>query len=136
MAVRPLKNIPAGAIIMTMTVAAGQTVTEGYGVKFASADNEVQNAGAGERALMTALESGTAGNRVQVLVHAVAIVPVKVGTGGATRGLPATMAADGFIDRALGGGTTAREISGFFMQTGVVGDKVGLAVAPFVSVSS
>lgn len=136
MAVRPLKNIPAGAIILTMVVAAGQTVTKGYGVKFASADTEVQNCGAGERAIMTALESGTAGNRVQVVVHAVAIVPVKVGTGGATRGLPAIMAADGYIDRALGGGTTSREIGGFFMQTGVVGDEVGLALTSFSGVSS
>lgn len=136
MAVRPHKNIPPGAIILTMTVAAGQTATKGYGLKFASADNEVQNCGAGERAIMTALESATAGNRVQVLLHAYAIVPVKVGTGGATRGLPAIMAADGYIDRALGGGTTSREIAGFFLQTGVVGDEVGLAVAPFSGVSS
>jgi hypothetical protein len=56
------------------------------------------------------------------------IVPVLVGTGGATAGKAARLAAaaDGVTDATTGGGTTKIVELGPFEDTGVAGDIVGL----------
>lgn len=117
-----------GACIDTFTVAAAQTVTEGFRVKFAAADGEVQNCGAGEDGIGYALASATAGQKVSVVLEGSAVVKVKVGTGGATRGAYAIPVANGLADQAIADGTTPRRLAGKFMQSGVAGDMVGLLI--------
>lgn len=137
MAVRALLDLGPGPYIKTFTVAAGQAATEGRPVSFASSDQEVQTTAAAAAVTCgIALETKAAGERVQVLVSE-GLVKVKVGTGGATRGLYAVVVADGVTNSAtLGGGTVVKNLVGRFMQTGVAGDVVGLLFHPFASVSA
>lgn len=116
------------ACIDTFTVASGQTVTEGFRVKFASADGECQNCGAGEDGFGIAQASGTAGQKVSIVLEGSAVVKVKVGTGGATRGAYSIPVANGYADQAIADGTTPRRLAGKFMQTGVAGDFVGMLI--------
>lgn len=116
------------ALIDTFTVASGQIVTEGFRVKFAAVDGECQNCGAGEDGFGIAQASATAGQRVSVVLEGTAIVKVKVGTGGASRGAYAIPAANGFTDQAIADGVTPRRLAGKFMQTGVAGDFVGMLI--------
>lgn len=138
MAVRAILDMGPGPKIKTYTVAAGQAATEGRLVKLAAADEEVQLAGAGEAGIGIALETKAAGERVQVLVsEGDTVVKVKVGTGGATRGLWAVAVADGLTNSGtLGGGAVLKNIIGQFMQTGVAGDVVGFKFKQFASVSA
>lgn len=117
------------ALIQEFTVASGQTVTEGLSVKFASADDECQNCGAGEDGFGVALGSGAAGEKVSILLDGIAVVKVKVGTGGtATRGSYAITNATGHTNQAIADGTTVRYLRGKFMQSGTAGDLVGMLV--------
>lgn len=134
MATRPDQKLQFAVI---ETYEASGTVTEGFGVKYGASDHTVVNCAAGEKGIGIALSSVASGARVSILLlTGCAVMPVKVGTGGATRGAYAAMAADGMTDQALGGGTTARHIFGTFTQSGVAGDKVGLMVQGFSGVSS
>jgi hypothetical protein len=126
MATRAHQKLPF-ALIQEFTVASGQVVTEGLSVKFASADDECQNCGAGEDGFGVALQSGVAGGKVSIALDGNAIVRVKVGTAGtATRGLYAITNATGHTNQAIADGTTVRYIRGKFMQSGVAGDIVGM----------
>jgi hypothetical protein len=116
------------ACIQEFTVASGQAATKGYSVKFASADDECQNCGAGEDGIGIALNTAAAGQKVSVLLDGLAVVPVVVGTGGATRGAYAVTVANGHTDQAIADGTTVRRLRGKFMQSGVAGDLVGLLI--------
>lgn len=139
MAVRAAQDLgPQAAKVKTYTVAAGQTITEGRAVSLGSADEEVTPTAAGGMPWGIAIESKNAGERVQVLITAGdALVKVKVGTGGATRGMNAVVAADGLTNApTLGGGSVLRNIVGQFAQTGVVGDVVGFRFNPFAAVSA
>ena len=137
MAVRAMLDLGPGPYIKTFTVAAAQAATEGRAMSFAAADEEVQltAAGAAPNAGI-ALETKVAGERVQVLVGQ-GIVKVKVGTGGATRGLFGVVVADGLTNApTLGGGTVLRGCAGRFLQSGVAGDVVGFHFNPFAAVSA
>ena len=114
------------ATIRPFKIPATKAVTEGFRVKFSGADDQVENCGAGEDGFAIALKSGVAGDSVECVLEGFAVAKVKVGTGGATRGLFAKMAADGFTDQAIVDGTNVRNLSGKFLQTGVAGDMVGL----------
>ncbi len=117
------------ALIQEFTVASGQVVTQGLSVKFASADDECQDCGAGEDGIGIALESGVAGAKVSIVLDGHAIVKVKVGAAGtATRGLFAITNATGFTNQAIADGTTIRNLRGKFTQSGVAGDMVGLLI--------
>lgn len=137
MATRALLDLGPGPYIKTFTVAAGQAATEGRPVSFASADEEVQTTAAGAAVTCgIALETKAAGERVQVLIGE-GVVKVKVGTGGATRGLYAVVVADGVTNSGtLGGGSVLKNLVGRFLQTGVAGDVVGLIFSPTASVSA
>lgn len=136
MAVRP-ESVLTNAIIKTYTVVGGGSTTEYLPVKFSGADTTVTVCGAGDNGFAIALETKTAGEKVRVaVVTGGSIIPVKVGTGGATRDAYAKAAADGLTDQTLGGGTTVRYIFGKFLQSGVAGDRVGLLAGPFAGVSS
>jgi hypothetical protein len=127
------------AIVVTKTVKAASTATIGKVGKYDSTDElTVLDASAGDNGSVVFLETAAAGAKVQCvqLAGSSCVVPVKVGTGGATAGAYAIVVSDGLTDKTLGGGTTVRYIVGKFTQTGVVGDMVGLAPGPFAGVSS
>lgn len=121
------------ALILTFAVASGQSVTEGEAVVLAS-DSTVQDAGgASDLAVGIARQSGTGANsdRVEVTMFGYAVERVLVGTGGATRGTKAKLVADGFTDATThdSDGTGNESTYGVFMETGVVGDYVGLLLS-------
>lgn len=126
-----LKN----AIITTETVATSQTATKGYGLVWSS--GSVDDAGANGNCFAVALETKAAGEKVLVArLTGGAIVPVLVGTGGATQGAYATHTTNGWTDQTLGGGSSVSYIGGKFTETGVAGDFVGLEVGQFAGVKA
>lgn len=132
MAARAIRSEQFG-LVKTYSVPAGKAVTKGMRVKFSGADDAIENCGAGDNGFAIALENGVAGGQAQVLLEGSAVVPVLVGTGGATRGAHAVPVADGFTDQTVGGGTVVKNVSGKFMQTGAAGDYVGLLIGCPVS---
>lgn len=132
MATRPdteMKN----ACIVTREVETGQTVAVGRVVIDGNADHECQHASAGGVGAMGVVTSlgklaGAAGDKVSVaLLAGACVIPVLVGTGGATRGKKAKVVANGVADSTpAGAGTTAIQTVGFFTQSGVAGDIVGM----------
>lgn len=134
MAVRPDQNL-TNALIVTRTVETATTCVLGGAVKDGNADKEVQPTTDGVDAIgiITSLGplAGAAGDKVQMAYLAGAcIIPVKVGTGGATRGKLAKVVADGLTNATPDVATpVAANIVGFFTQTGVAGDLVGLVPA-------
>jgi pyruvate kinase len=136
MAVRALLDLGPGPYIKTLTVVAAGSTVEGRPISLNNSDEECTITAAGASCDGIALETKAAGERVQVLMGD-GLVKVKVGTGGATRGLYAVVVADGVTNSAtLGGGTVVRHIVGKFLQTGVAGDVVGLRFSPFAAVSA
>lgn len=116
------------ATIRSFTVASGQTATLGNAAILSGADNEVDDAGSGsDLAIGVFLATAAAGARVEVALFG-PVVPVLVGTGGATRGTKATLVADGFTNAPAhdSSGATDNVIYGIFMQTGVATDRVGM----------
>lgn len=114
--------------IFDYTVAATKTVTAYKLVEFSGADNAIEDLGAGEDlGIGVALDSGTAGQRVRVLVPN-PVVPMLVGTGGATRGKKAVVVADGVADAPAhdSSGGTDDAIYGIFMQSGIATNRVGV----------
>src|SRR5688500_4762360 len=120
------------ALTVTRTVETGQTVALGRVVKDGNADHEVQHTTDGVDAIgvIVALDklAGAAGDKVSVcLLAGAAVVKVKVGTGGATRGKKAKCVADGVTDAVISEATpTPVQTVGFFTQSGVAGDLVGM----------
>jgi len=120
------------ATFWTATVAAGQTATLGRLAIFAAADDQVQTAGSGSDLTIGVFkETAAASARVEIQLWA-PVVPVVVGTGGATRGTKAVGVADGITDAAAhdSSGTTDNAIVGIFMQSGIAGDTVGMMLMP------
>ena len=125
MAARSNQNM-TNAQTETFRVVTGN-VSRGMLGKFGAADDEVAPAAAGEQGFCVFLEDAVDGAMTTVVLLAGAcIVPVKVGTGGATRGKHAVAVSNGFTDITPGGGTVAKYTNGVFMQTGVAGDFVGM----------
>lgn len=138
MAVRPDSDLKF-ALIVQRTVEAGQTVAVGRVVKDGDADKEVQHTTDGVDAIgvvtaighNTGVTAGAAGDRVSVaLLAGACIIPVKVGTGGATRGKFAKVVSDGVTNAVPDVATpAAMNVVGFFTQSGVAGDIVGMVPA-------
>lgn len=118
--------------ILTFTV--GTACTKGYAVKLSGA-NQITNCGAGDDGIGVAMETVASAGKANILLHG-PVKKVTVGTGNATRGTYAKMAADGFTDLSLGGGTTSRACHGIFLETGVAGDEVAMMMVKFSGVSS
>ena len=129
MATRATFNLQ-NATLRTFIVKSGTTTAYGKAVKFDAGDDSIDNAGANEDLVFAvALEVvvGDGVNKCQVaLLSGSGIVPILVGTGGATRGKFAVLAADGATDAAGSGVTNARPCIGKFLQSGVAADVVGL----------
>jgi hypothetical protein len=134
-----LKN----ALIKRYSVKNGVTLAVGNRVRFGTSDSEVDltSGAADDTQIGTAIEAGV-GNAagsvlVDVVLDGVVIVAMTVGTGGSTRGVKQLNAANGVTDApANGGGTTSRAIVGIAMQTGVVGDLIGVMPLNHRSVSA
>lgn len=133
-------RVLTGALIRTFKVPNTKTATKGMRVKFSGADDQVENCGAAENGFgiaLTTVVGSTSLPTVEVVLEGTVEAEVLVGTGGATRGENAVMAADGFTNKTLGGGTTVAHAAGKFMQTGVAGDYVSLLIGgPVSSVSA
>lgn len=133
MATRAIKQLQF-SILRPYPVAAGQTVTIGKTVKFGTGETDIQDAGVVDLEIGVAVSCTdgstgviTAGKVVEVAMSGHQIVPMLVGTGGATAGKKAVVVADGVTDAAAtGGGTVAVECVGIFVQAGVAGDVVGV----------
>lgn len=141
MAARAHRNY-AFAIIRAYTIEAGQQVVVGKTCKFGTSDGTIQDAGANSdlaigvvrphpkavNGVITAA-SLNANDVVEVLHPFNAIEAMLVGTGGTTRGKKQVVVADGITDAApTGGGTTAVEVVGIALQTGVALDLVGVGL--------
>jgi len=121
-------RLTCNALRKAYTVATGQTVTAGMPVKLAS-DTTIQVDVAGsDESIGVAEVSATAGKRVDVFLFGYAVVPVKIGTGGCTRGKKAKFVADGYTDAPAhdSSGGTDDAIYGVFLESGSVGDIRGL----------
>lgn len=132
MAARALSDLK-NALVKQYTVKNGSAIVAGKRIKFGASDTEIDVAGANDDlAFGTALETktGNAAGTVQctVVLDGFAIVPMLVGTGGATRGTNQVQAADGVTDMAGSGVTNAKPPCGRAMQSGVVGDLIGVLV--------
>lgn len=112
--------------------AVGTSVTEGEAVVLTT-DTTIDDAGgASDLAIGIAqATSSTAGAIVDVVMFGNAVVPVTVGTGGATRGTKAKLVADGFTDATThnSDGTGNESTYGIFIQSGVATNKVGLLLS-------
>lgn len=123
-------------VVITRTVVAAGAATKGRLAKWSATEQQVTNAGAGENGFAIFLETKAAGEPVQMaLLQGAGVIPVVVGTGGATEGSYATNAADGLTNQTLGGGTTVKYIAGKFMGNGVATDIVGLLPGNFAGVA-
>lgn len=129
MAVRPHERLN-NALIMTFSSTSMPAFTRGQEVKFGAADDLLAAAGTGDvLAIGIINQANAAGRPAEVCMYGHAVVPVVVGTGGATRGVHAKGVADGMTDAAAnGGGTTSQIIKGQFLQSGVAGDVVGMMI--------
>lgn len=129
MATRPHERLN-GALVMQFDHPSQPAFARGAEVKFNGDDSLLQAAGTNDPlAIGVAYQNSAAGRTASIVLYGHAVMPVKVGTGGATRGVDATTVADGFTDAATNGtGTVSQIIKGKFLQTGVAGDLVGLLI--------
>lgn len=127
--IRPHERLE-NALVMTFVDSSQPAFARGAEVKYNGSDTLLQAAGTNDvLAIGIINQANAAGRPAHVTLYGFAVMPVTVGTGGATRGVDATTAADGFTDAATNGtGTVSQIIKGKFLQTGVVGDVVGLLI--------
>jgi hypothetical protein len=118
------------AHIKEYTVVAGGSATLGYLAILTAATTVDDGATGSDLGIGVFLGAAAAGERVEVALMG-PVVPVTVGTGGATLGLKAIFLNDGFTDAPAhdSSGATNNAIYGVFMETGVAGDRVGMMMA-------
>jgi hypothetical protein len=106
-------------------------VVKGRVVSLNTSDGQCVHTAAAGLGFGVALESGAVGESIPVyLLAGAGIVPVVVGTGGATRGLLAAVVADGVTNSGTASAVGAAYTCGFFTQSGVAGDIVGMVPLP------
>lgn len=126
------------ATIRSYTVKAASAVTAFKAVKFNTSDEtQALDCTAGDQADGYALETGAAGDVVQVATFiSGGAAKALVGTGGCTVGDWLKVVSDGVTTITPGGGTTLRQVVGKALQTGVAGDHVAVELTHFATVSS
>lgn len=136
--VRVLKKIDFATII---TFTAGATCTAGVACSL-SAAMTVGDAPAGSDVIVGVTlgnvgQTFLTGARVQVGL-AGPVFPMKVGTGGTTRGTKQKVVADGITDAptTLNAGATTTPIMGIALESGVAGDFVGVIMVPSNRISA
>lgn len=117
-------------IIRSFDHASQPAFSRGDEVKFGTDDQLLAAAGTNDPlAIGIIWKDNAAGRPAHVALYGHAIIPVTVGTGGATRGVDAVTVADGFTDAAAnGGGSTSQIIKGKFLQSGSATDEVELMI--------
>lgn len=119
-------------------VKASAAIVKGVGV-YISASEEVDVATANSKVIGVAMDTITGNSsgtdRVEVALCRGGTIRVKC-SGTATRGEYAICGTDGFENQPLGGGTTVKYIAGQFLESGVDGDFVELALGAFAGVAS
>lgn len=142
MAVRANQDLK-NSLIKRYSVKNASTIAVGQRVRFGTADTEVDlTSGVGDDTCFgTALEAGVGNALGSVLIDVVLdnpqIIAMLVGTGGSTRGVKQLLAANGVTDAPVNGtGTVSRPIVGVAMQSGVVGDLIGVMPLNHRSVSA
>lgn len=126
MAVRPDKDL--GQQLLKPYTASG-AITKGQQVVLGASDNLVVATVAEDQlAIGIATQAAADGDQVAIAMFGTGITHVVVGTGGATRGRLAVAVADGHTDVTIADGANVRVSPGRFLQTGVVGDEVGLLI--------
>lgn len=136
MAVERAQERLEGANIRSYTVKASNTVRKGHPVKL-DGDEIVEVSAVGDNAIGIARSAGNGSStvlsetRVPVVLWGHGTVKALVGTGGATKGLPAKWASGGCTDGTVGAGTTKCLFYGQFEDGGLAGDLVGLNVGAF-----
>lgn len=141
------------SIVKSYPVDASQTVTIGKPVVFSTDESHIKDASSGT-GVATSFgvavrcsdgSTGLSGSIVSppgyvdvALFGSGAVVPMIVGTGGCTAGKRQVMASDGITDCATpaASGSTVNETVGIALQTGVVGDIVGVAIARGTHIST
>jgi hypothetical protein len=133
MATRATRDLSNARIVKMRVQAAAATVAIGRTVKAGTLDNDCLLVAAGELGYgvcIAHLDSlvGAAGGFITVAVLAGAcVIPVKVGTGGATFGALLQTVADGVTNvTPVAAGTTLVWAHGFAVETGVAGDLIGM----------
>lgn len=119
------------ALIMQFNDPSQPALTKGVEVKFNASDTLLAATTDSDAAAIGVIyQANAAGRPASVAMYgSPGVIPVLVGTGGATRGAFAVRNATGFTDAAtVGGGTTVQYIRGQFLQTGVAGDYVGMNI--------
>ncbi|MGW8285761.1 MAG: hypothetical protein ACWGPR_08585 [Candidatus Deferrimicrobiaceae bacterium] len=138
MATRASRNLDKTTTFVR-TVETSQTVAVGRLVKDGNADYECQHAAANEAGIGIVIAiggnpevtAGAAGDFVTIAALDGGIIPVLVGTGGATRGTPCVAVATGLTDATLNAaGSTYSFSPGRFAESGSAGDIVGLIPQP------
>lgn len=145
MVARALMTRSNEAVIREFEVAASNTVRHGTPVKFSSG-KIVECTAIADNCIGIAYQQRTnvpqttaipgygwtapAGAKVAVWMLGYGIVPVLLGTGGATEGDPVRtlVTAGGATTATVGGGTGKIKVLGTCMETGVAGDLVGVNV--------
>ncbi|MGN6107795.1 MAG: hypothetical protein ACTHU0_21995 [Kofleriaceae bacterium] len=109
---------------------AGGTITARLPVKLGSDDDTIVQAAADDPlAIGVAAHAGVSGDLIQVELYGHQVLKHTVGTGGVTRGKRVRSVSDGVTDvAAAGGGTTAHSVIGQALQSGVVGDVIGVMI--------
>ncbi len=123
----------SGADVRPYDVATGSTVRKGFAVKLSSG-KVVEATAVGDNAIGIALEAGNGDNTIRqspsktirVMHFGFGVCKMLVGTGGATAGAPLKWVSDGCTDATVGGGTVKLRTYGQCLETGVVGDLVGV----------
>ena len=132
MSARPLRITEfSGAIIRSYTVKASSTATKGKAAKLDGSGAVLDIAAVSDNAIGIFLDTGAAGDVVRVALWGAGVVPVLVGTGGATEGAPLKYVSDGATTATIGGGTVKQIIVGQCLETGVAGDLVGCNLGCF-----
>lgn len=130
-ATRILQN----AIVRPYVVKASSAVTQYMPVTLSS--GEVLDSTTGQDPIGIALMAGAAGETVDVaLLTGGAVLPVMVGTAGATAGGYCVVGTTGAIDKTFGGGSTVGYCLGKFLETGTDGQIVGLIAGQYAGVTA
>lgn len=135
MATRALLEI-GNAVEQLMTVQTAD-IAVNLPVKFGSLDGTIILCAADDPLVIgTTRTAAIIGAQAAVVLNGYAITKVEL-SGTATRGLPLKVTATGYENATLlNAGATLVRCSGQAMQSGVVGDIIGMLVAPIVGVEA
>ncbi len=114
------------------TVASGDTATKGEAVLLKSVTTVDDCDADSDLAIGVAMTTAAEGEEVEIALFGWGVIPVIVGTNGATFGIKAQLEGDGFTNantQDSDNGAGNQSTYGIFLQSGTVGQFVGLLLA-------